>query len=324
MTNSNWKPVAHADYCPTRVWHSCISCIDSCSGTRWHGYGERVGDFAGVWALTWWLAGLKQGQEPVAEVVPSRVYLDAVNIEFRVPALPAGTKLYAAPVQTAAAQPVAVPDEVMRALYRMCTPLDDSWLGSKSATAQEDARCMNIIREYIMSVGRSLATIHDSHQPAAPDAAVKESLTTGAQARIPFSLPDAAIERIYDNARRMFRHHIGSARGQQVTQADSHEYHIINATLDELRATVDNYQPSAPADDVVRDAAVGAAIERAARDLPRHYWIEIEIENGAATVRLYDDECARLGYETDGETLASEINTAIDAAMLAASKGGAE
>lgn len=84
--------------------------------------------------------------------------------------------------------------------------------------------------------------------------AVKESLTTGAQARIPFSLPDAAIERIYDNARRMFRHHIGSVRGQQVTQADSHEYHIINATLDELRATVDNYQPSAPADDVVRDA----------------------------------------------------------------------
>ena len=77
---------------------------------------------------------------------------------------------------------------------------------------------------------------------------------------------------------------------------------------------------AAPAQDVVRDAKVGAAIERAARELPRHYWIEIEIENVEATVRLYDDECARLGYDTDGETLASEINSAIDAALLAASK----
>lgn len=56
--------------------------------------------------------------------------------------------VYAAPVHPAA---VAVPDEVMRALYRMCTPLDDSWLGTASETAKADARCMALIRSYILS-----------------------------------------------------------------------------------------------------------------------------------------------------------------------------
>ena len=79
--------------------------------------------------------------------------------------------------------------------------------------------------------------------------------------------------------------------------------------------------PAVP-DDVRRDAEVGAAIERAAKELPPNYFIEIEIENGAATVRLYDDECARLGYDADGANLAGEIRTAIDAAMLAAAQGG--
>lgn len=76
--------------------------------------------------------------------------------------------------------------------------------------------------------------------------------------------------------------------------------------------------PTKVADDVVRDAKVGAAIERAARELPRYYSVEIEVEAGAATVRLYDDECCRLDHDPDGETLAGEINSAIDAALLAA------
>src|SRR5574343_449826 len=72
--------------------------------------------------------------------------------------------------------------------------------------------------------------------------------------------------------------------------------------------------------DVARDAAVGAAIERAAGSLPRGYSIEIEIENGAATVRLYDDEVCRLGYDGDGDTLAGEINTATDTARAVSQK----
>lgn len=48
-------------------------------------------------------------------------------------------------------QPAVVPEEVMRAVDRMCKPLDDSWLGSQSATAQSDARCMKVIRDYILS-----------------------------------------------------------------------------------------------------------------------------------------------------------------------------
>lgn len=42
----------------------------------------------------------------------------------------------------------AIPPEVMTALDRMCIPLDESYL--KGITAQEDAKCMALIREYIL------------------------------------------------------------------------------------------------------------------------------------------------------------------------------
>ncbi|EGQ60920.1 hypothetical protein GGI1_03416 [Acidithiobacillus sp. GGI-221] len=42
----------------------------------------------------------------------------------------------------------AIPPEVMAALDRMCTPLDESYL--KGITAQEDAKCMALIRDYIL------------------------------------------------------------------------------------------------------------------------------------------------------------------------------
>lgn len=52
---------------------------------------------------------------------------------------------------------IAVPPEVRRALDRMCTLLDESRLGG--ATAQEDARCMQIIKSFIDSLaGQSQAT----------------------------------------------------------------------------------------------------------------------------------------------------------------------
>lgn len=44
-----------------------------------------------------------------------------------------------------------VPSDVMAALDRMCTPLDDSWLGTATETAKADARSMALIRSYIMS-----------------------------------------------------------------------------------------------------------------------------------------------------------------------------
>lgn len=65
--------------------------------------------------------------------------------------------------------------------------------------------------------------------------AVNDSLTA-AVPRVPFSMPDAAVERIYDAAWRAYRRFKSSARGQIVTQADAYEWHVINATLDELRA----------------------------------------------------------------------------------------
>ena len=44
------------------------------------------------------------------------------------------------------------PDDVSWALERMCRPLDDSILPSTGATASGDARCMEIIRDYIFAL----------------------------------------------------------------------------------------------------------------------------------------------------------------------------
>ncbi|MDA8153183.1 MAG: hypothetical protein M0003_10805 [Acidithiobacillus sp.] len=55
-----------------------------------------------------------------------------------------------APQGAISSMSAAVPDEVMAALNRMCTPLDESYL--KGITAQEDAKCMALIRDYILSV----------------------------------------------------------------------------------------------------------------------------------------------------------------------------
>jgi hypothetical protein len=51
----------------------------------------------------------------------------------------------AAPTSLAA----SAPDAVLVALDRMCSPLDKSWLSG--VTAEEDARCMKIIRDYVLA-----------------------------------------------------------------------------------------------------------------------------------------------------------------------------
>lgn len=65
-----------------------------------------------------------------------------------------------------------VPADVMAALDRMCVPLDDSWLGTASETAKADARCMSLIREYVMALGgdqrEALVAYADDPVPAQP------------------------------------------------------------------------------------------------------------------------------------------------------------
>lgn len=59
-------------------------------------------------------------------------------------------KIYEAMLAAAPQPPEkAVPPEVMAALDRMCIPLHESHL--KGVTAQEDARCMAVIRDYILT-----------------------------------------------------------------------------------------------------------------------------------------------------------------------------
>lgn len=54
------------------------------------------------------------------------------------------------------AAPGAVPDEVMQALDRMCQPLHESRLSG--VTAEADARCMKIIRDYVLSAAPMAVT----------------------------------------------------------------------------------------------------------------------------------------------------------------------
>lgn len=64
----------------------------------------------------------------------------------------------------------------------------------------------------------------------------------------------------------------------------------------------------------------GAAIQRAAKDLPEGYGITIEIERDAGSVRLFvpaygDDESSALIDEFSGDDIAYEIENAIDYAI---------
>lgn len=167
---------------------------------------------------------------------------------------------HAKPAAPVAPATVAVPDDVMAALDRMCTSLHESIL--KGATAASDAASMKVIRDYILATHPQgvravpgeyvLVPVNPTREMiSAGDAAndgivsdiyramvsqvVKESFTT-AVPRVPFSMPDAAVERIYDAAGRAYRRFKSGVRGQIVTQADGYEWHVINATLDEVRA----------------------------------------------------------------------------------------
>lgn len=71
MTNSNWKPVPHDQFCNFKMYGvfdspKTVPSQCTCSGTRWHGYGERVGDLAGVLAFAQGMAWLGGEAVPVA------------------------------------------------------------------------------------------------------------------------------------------------------------------------------------------------------------------------------------------------------------------
>jgi hypothetical protein len=64
----------------------------------------------------------------------------------------------------------------------------------------------------------------------------------------------------------------------------------------------------------------GAAIQRAAKDLPEGYEITVELEQGAGTVRLFvpaysDNESGEVINEFSGDDIAYEIENAIDYAI---------
>ncbi|CUJ55339.1 hypothetical protein [Achromobacter xylosoxidans] len=72
-----------------------------------------------------------------------------------------------------------------------------------------------------------------------------------------------------------------------------------------------------PAAGDARDAAVGAAIERAYAELPFGYSIELPSEGGYGGARLIAPEDRETELDQDECDLATEINAGIDAAIAA-------
>lgn len=87
----------------------------------------------------------------------------------------------------------AVPVEVLRALDRMCTPLDASRLSG--ATAEADARCMATIRDYILGTDATHTQLHAVLNADASEGYITDSegdavwVATGQEAWAPYIPP---------------------------------------------------------------------------------------------------------------------------------------
>jgi hypothetical protein len=102
---------------------------------------------------------------------------------------------------------------------------------------------------------------------------------------------------------------------------DSHEHF-----RERMRAALAAVGFPAPAAGDARDAgheALGAAIMRAARDLPENFEISLHLEQGygGATLTYPDGDSVELD-SADERNLAKEINEGIDAAIAASQQGG--
>jgi hypothetical protein len=67
-----------------------------------------------------------------------------------------------------------------------------------------------------------------------------------------------------------------------------------------------------------KDAAIGAAIQKACGELPEGFDLHLELERGAGTLRLYLIDADATIDEFDGDTLAEEIVSAIEEAKALA------
>lgn len=71
-----------------------------------------------------------------------------------------------------------------------------------------------------------------------------------------------------------------------------------------------------------RHRAIGAAIERACKELPLNFEVQVMLERDAGTVTLYYPEGQECDDQFDADTFDEQITNAIDAAMKAGAQGG--
>lgn len=85
----------------------------------------------------------------------------------------------------------------------------------------------------------------------------------------------------------------------------------------ELRASI--AKPAAMPEAAAKDAALGRAIQRASGELPEGFTICIDLENGAGSVELQDENCETLRSD-ESEPLSVQINDLIDEAIKSAAE----
>lgn len=82
---------------------------------------------------------------------------------------------------------------------------------------------------------------------------------------------------------------------------------------------LDALNAATPPEAVAQDAALGRAIQRASGELPEGFTICIDLENGAGSVELQDENCETLRSD-ESEPLSVQINDLIDEAIKSAAE----
>jgi hypothetical protein len=188
-------------------------------------------------------------------------------------------------------------------------------------TLDEQIACMVAMRESHTAVGSAILTsleelkrIQSAEMPVEPPIFSVALTCTDGKERMIENCP-AVLKTDYDALKAVIQRKDAEAREQRErAERAVSDKQVIEAQW----ATAHNRAESAERerDALRKDAALGASLERAARDLPGDWMVIIELENGAATVRLVnpDGDSTHIDIDADNRIVA-EINAAIDNAI---------
>jgi hypothetical protein len=157
-------------------------------------------------------------------------------------------------------------------------------------------------RKQIVQLERDLASAR-AERDMEWTLAIAFALGTNSGYRVPIVPAQEQLRKLFDAVREAELDHL-AASNERLQEC------INDLNLNRDRLTDENAA-------LKRDAAVGAAIQRAAKELPYGWEVEICIEQGAGTVVLRDPDGNLTAMDVDSDNrLAAEIDAAADAAQV--------